>query len=126
MVRGGGLSGIGEYVEITKSYVVGDKSYGVDFRDLCVVNGYAQTEEKWSANSRVKELKMYFNGEFVDTFELRDTIKPQYFDLDGYGLHADSGADSVFRFEIVSVYPGETYEDTAITGIEIDIMTPNH
>jgi len=118
--------GVGEFVEITHSYTVSDTDYGVDFRSLCVVNGYAQTARKWAENSRVKELKLYLNGAFVDTLLLEDTIQPQYFDLTGYKLRADSGAESVFRFEIASVYPGTKYDDTAITGIEIEFWTPNH
>lgn len=118
--------GIGEYIEITRSYQVADEGFGVDFEELCIVNGYAQTPEKWAANSRVEDLKFYFNGKYIDTLHLKDTIRPQYFDLTKYNLHAASAADSVFRFEIASVYPGEKYADTAITGIEMSFMTPNH
>ena len=69
---------------------------------------------------------MYMNGEFITTLPLLDIMEPQYFDLTPYHLHADSGADTVFRFEICQVYPGDKYEDTAITGIEFQFMTPNH
>lgn len=125
-VEGAEGYGIGEYVDIDRSYVVGDEDYGVDFRELCIVNGYARTADAWKANSRVHELKMYFNNEYICTLPLLDTMEPQYFDLLAYQLHAGSGAESTFRFEIASVYPGEKYEDTAITGIEVSIWTPNH
>ncbi|MDO5446053.1 MAG: hypothetical protein Q4F31_10600 [Eubacteriales bacterium] len=125
-VEGAAGYGIDEYVEITCSYEVADADYGVDFNELCIVNGYARTPETWEANSRVKELKLSFNGEYVDSLFLQDVIEPQYFDLRPYGLHADSGEDSVWRFAIVSVYEGEKYEDTAITGIELRFWTPNH
>ncbi len=118
--------GIGEYIDITRSYKVADEEFGVDFGELCIVNGYAQTPEKWAANSRVKDLKVYFNGRYIDTIHLEDSIRPQYFDLTGYKLQAASGAESVFRFEIASVYPGDKYTDTAITGIEVSFTTPNH
>ena len=118
--------GIGEFVEITANYCVADADYGVDFRSICLVNGYAQSPEQWAANSRVKELKLYFNGEYRTTLLLKDSIQPQYFDLSEFCLHADSGADSVVKLEIASVYPGETYEDTAITGVELEFWTPNH
>lgn len=125
-VEGADDDGVGEYIELTKRYSVCDEAYGVDFRELCVVNGYAQTAKKWTANGRVEKLKLYMNGTYVDTFCLADTMEPQYFDLTPYHLHAASGADSVFRFEIASVYPGALYSDTALTGIEIDFWTPNH
>ena len=125
-VEGADGYGIDEYFEITRRYAVSDGNYGVDFCELCIVNGYARTPETWTANSRVKELKFCFNDEYVDSLFLEDTMEPQYFDLSQYHLHADSGADSFWRFEIVSVYEGEKYEDTAITGIEIQFWTPNH
>lgn len=125
-VEGADGYGIGEYIEITRRYDVSDADFGVYFDELCVVNGYARTPEAWAANSRVKELKLFFNGAYVTAFTLADSIEPQYFDLTPYRLHADSGADSVFRFEIASVYPGEKYDDTVITGIELGFWTPNH
>lgn len=125
-VEGADGYGIDEFIEITRSCEVGDAEYGVAFKELCIVNGYARTPETWAANSRVKELKFSFNGEYVDSLRLEDIIEPQYFDLTPYGLHADSGAESVWRFAIVSVYPGDKYEDTAITGIEVRFWTPNH
>ena len=125
-VEGAEGYGTGEYISIISRYEVDDAEYGVDFRELCVVNGYARTAETWAANSRVKELLFFFNGRYVDTFTLEDTARPQYFDLTQYALHAGSGADTVFRFEIGSVYPGEEYADTALTGIEFDFWTPNH
>ncbi|MDO5436049.1 MAG: hypothetical protein Q4G19_06740 [Clostridia bacterium] len=125
-VEGAKGYGIDEYIEITRSYEVSDAEYGVDFTELCIVNGYARTPETWAANSRVKELKFSFNGEYVDSLFLQDIMEPQYFDLTPYGLHTDSGTDSVWRFAIVSVYEGDTYQDTAITGIEVRFWTPNH
>lgn len=125
-IEGADGFGVGEYINIIRRCEVIDKEYGVDFREFCVVNGYARTFETWTANSRVKELRFYFDGRYVDTFTLEDTIEPQYFDLTPYGLHAASGEDIVFRFEIDSVYPGEKYADTAITGIEFAFWTPNH
>ena len=125
-IEGADGYGIYEYIDITRRYSVTHEKYGVDYKNLCIVNGYAQTEAKWKANSRVKALGMYMNGEFITTLPLLDIMEPQYFDLTPYHLHADSGADTVFRFEICQVYPGDKYEDTAITGIEFQFMTPNH
>lgn len=118
--------GTGEYVEITRNYTVGDEEYGVDYRGLCIVNGYARTLDTWKNNSRVEFLRMYVNGEYIGTLHLADTMEPQYFDLTSLSLHAASGEDTVFRFEIASVYPGEKYDDTVITGIETEFWTPNH
>lgn len=69
---------------------------------------------------------MYYNGEFITNIELEDTIKPQYIDISSFGLNAKSGKEAKFKFEIVDVYKGEKYEDTAITAISFEIYTPNH
>lgn len=116
----------GEYIEITRRYEVSDAEYGVDFNELCVVNGYAASPGDRTAYSRVSELKLYVDGIYAGTFTLEDTAEPQYFSLKEYNLHAASGADSVWRFEIDSVYPGDTCQNAALTGIEIAFWTPNH
>jgi hypothetical protein len=105
---------------------VADTDYGVDYRNLCIVNGYADNEEKWISNSRVQELEMYFNDKYICKLKLIDTIKPQYIDISGLKLSAESGEEIRFRFVITDVYEGEKYTDTAITGIEMQFWTPNH
>lgn len=128
-VEGADGNGIGENVTITKSYDIGTDSEGYDcifFTDLCIVNGYARDEETFKNNGRVKTLKMYFNDEYVCDLELEDTMKPQYISLSGLHLSAQNKEESTFRFEIADVYPGDKYEDTAITGIEIRMFTKNH
>lgn len=147
--------GIGEYIEITKKYTChtdlinyedidyrdfesmeqyqqyiesmdAQKNRDIDLLTLCVVNGYAENMEKWMNNSRVKELKMYFNGKYVTNIELEDTISPQYIDISSLGLKAKSGEEISLKFEIADVYKGDKYDDTAITGIEVQFWTPNH
>ena len=124
-------TGIGETISITKSY---DTSAGemvpdeesVFFFEMCIVNGLARNEKVWKENGRVKSLKFYFNGEYQGTIELEDTMKPQFVSLSGLNLAARNCEENTFSFEIEDVYPGEKYEDTALTGIEIAFDSPNH
>lgn len=133
-VEGAEGYGIGESVTIVRNYshggdAVGFVDYGYDsffFPTLCIVNGMAKNETAWKNNSRVKSLKLYFNDEYVATLELEDSMKPQFISLSGLHLSARDKEDSTFRFEIAEVYPGDKYEDTALTGIEIEIFTENH
>lgn len=130
-VEGVDGTGIGETISITKSY---DTSAGemvpdeesVFFYEMCIVNGLARNEKVWKENGRVKLLKFYFNGEYQGTIELEDTMKPQFVSLSGLNLAAKNCENSTFSFEIEDVYPGEKYEDTALTGIEIAFDSPNH
>lgn len=127
-------NGIGESVTIVRNYThggdaAGFKEYGYDsffFPNLCIVNGFAKNEKAWKNNGRVKSLKLFFNEEYVATLELEDTMKPQFISLSGLHLSALDGEDSIFRFEIADVYPGDKYEDTVLTGIEIEVFTENH
>ena len=77
-------------------------------------------------NSRVKELKMYFNGKYITNIELEDNIRSQYIDITSLGLKVKSGEEFTLKFEIADVYKGDKYDDTAITGIEVEFWTPNH
>jgi len=121
--------GIGEYVDV--SYAIGycrdfekepDSEDSSDeprqpfyFSSICIVNGYAENDDLWRNNSRVKTLKMYVNGELRGYIELEDTITPQYFAL--YDISGISAVETIFRFEIEDVYAGRLYDDTCLTGI---------
>lgn len=127
--------GIGESISIYRTYTRGgdvDSSKVNNDRDvfffpnICIVNGLAKNQDAWAKNGRVKSLKMYFNDEYICTLELKDTPKPQYISLGGLGLSAKNGEESCFRFEIEKVYKGTKFDDTAITGIEIEMDTPSH
>lgn len=125
-VEGSDGSGIGEYIEIKRKLDVSDKDYGIDYKEICIVNGYFKNEQVWRNNNRVKTLAFYYNDEYMFDFDLKDIFSPQYISLEGYNIHADSGEEAVFKFVIKDVYKGDKYDDTAITGIIVDFFTPNH
>ena len=39
--------GIGEYLEIKRTLDVSDKDYGIDYTEICIVNGYIKNENVW-------------------------------------------------------------------------------
>lgn len=80
-------------------------------------NGYMKSDKLWQENSRVKELKLYVNGEFYATLMLKDIQNKQIFDI---GRIESKNTELVFKFEIISVYKGEKYEDTCISEIEFN------
>lgn len=90
------------------------------------VNGYAENIEKQTNNSRVKELKFFFYDKYIANIELEDTINPQYINIEEFGLKTKFGEEVKFSFEIVDVYEGKKYDDTALTGIVVDFWTRNH
>ena len=111
--------GIGEYIDIKQMYMgSGDPEF--TFSSICIVNGYAENEEKWQENGRVKSFKLYYEDEYMGLIELEDTMLPQYIDVTPVQMKVGNGFEADFRFEIAEVYKGTKYEDTCITGIVID------
>lgn len=95
--------------------------------EIIVVNGYVRSTKAWQANSRVKKLRMYVNDRVFAILELEDRRAEQMFSFEPLG-YADRDDEARLRaqpwwsvkFEIMDVYPGEKYDDTAITEIYFD------
>lgn len=94
---------------------------------VIVVNGYVKSEQLWKENSRVKKLKMYINNKPYAILHLADSRQEQTFSFSPIG---NSNRDNweklmklpwwTMKFEIMEVYKGEKYADTAITEIYFD------
>lgn len=97
--------GIGEWVEFT----VGRAT---PITEVYIVNGYAKSQKAFQNNSRVKQLKIYENGKPYAILNLKDCRSIQVFKLG-----TSKGLCGKIRFEIMDVYKGDLYEDTAISEI---------
>ncbi|MBK1834094.1 NADase-type glycan-binding domain-containing protein [Roseibacillus ishigakijimensis] len=89
---------------------VDDYEFGID--SVSLINGFAQSEQLWRANGRVKALRILFDGKDFGTIEIEDTPEPRWIDLPKMVL--SPGRIHEVAFEIVEVYPGDAYEDTAL------------
>lgn len=69
---------------------------------------------------------MYYNDKFITDIFLQDVMNPQFFDISNLNLTFENKQTNNFKFEISSVYKGTKYNDTAITGINIDFDVPCH
>ena len=88
---------------------------------VLIHNGYVKNWEVWRDNARVKMLLMYYNDEPYAILNLQDTMGLQSFDVGVLGYEdKDSAPAWSIKFEILEVYPGKKYEDTAITEIYFD------
>lgn len=88
---------------------------------VLIHNGYVKNWEVWYDNARVKRLLMYYNDEPYAILNLQDTMGLQSFDVGVLGYEdKDSAPAWSIKFEILEVYPGKRYEDTAITEIYFD------
>ena len=112
-IEGSFDEGIGDFLE----YSFKNKSPRVTKIIIC--NGYMKSETAWKNNNRVKKLKFIVNGKPFGVLNLDDSISNQTFELGTFG-HNKNGTDLVLKFEILEVYKGEKYNDTAITEIYFD------
>ncbi len=112
-VEGKKDEGIGEYLEY---YFKNDSPR---ITEIIISNGYMKSEETWKNNNRVKKLKLYVNGIPFGVLNLKDSRTDQYFSVGTLG-HNKNGTDLILKFEILEVYKGSKYNDTAITEIYFD------
>ncbi|MGE0589564.1 MAG: hypothetical protein AB7O48_13390 [Cyclobacteriaceae bacterium] len=118
--------------DIQTAWVEGKEDFGIresisfhfrEFRaeepltSVTIYNGYHRDAKSWEQNSRVKALSVLVNGEPIAMLNLRDTMQGQKF-----GLRVAPQGDNPIQitFEIVDVYPGAKWKDTAITQIIFD------
>ena len=80
---------------------------------ISILNGYVKSDKAWRENGRVKRLKVYCKGKPKCIVELQNSRSMQHFNV--YGLFSEG---ATIRFEILDVYPGTKYQDTAITEID--------
>jgi len=83
---------------------------------LLIVNGYVKSQTAWKNNSRVKRLKFYVNDKPIAILNLEDSRSEQIFEFEPMS----DTVDWTMKFEILEVYKGEKYDDTALSEIYFD------
>ena len=97
-------NGIGEWIQISadgNQYVSG----------LNILNGYHKNSETWQKNNRVEKCTLTFSNGYMQQITLPDTMAMINVKLD------EPQETQYVRITIDSVYPGTTWNDTAITYI---------
>lgn len=110
--------GVGEFLE----YIFLPESARVE--EIRIANGYVKSAKAWQENARVKKLKLYYNGKPCAILNLKNERSEQVFRVGPFGqqyykLEDNKKPDKpwTLRFEIVEVYQGTRYADTAISEI---------
>jgi len=96
------------------------------FEGRCyVMNGHYNTEKTWNEHSRVKKLQAYLNDVSLAVIELDDFRGVQVFDLSPFYRQSENEPNKknrplikegdILNFEILEVYPGSKYQQTAIS-----------
>lgn len=104
------------WIPVKNDHGIGESFTVVSKNVNGIYNGYQATPDLWKKNSRVKKMKVYKNGEPLCFLVLADKMDEQYFDLSAAGDYA-TDTMNVFKFEIMEVYPGSHYKETAISEI---------
>jgi len=117
--------GIGEYLTYYFSQI------SPRITKIIIANGYVKSEKAYRENSRVKKLKMYVDNKPFAVLNLEDCRREQIFEFEPIGRKRPIGDNFeelaklpkwTLKFEILEVYPGEKYDDTAISEIYFDGM----
>lgn len=115
-VEGREGDGVGEFLEYAIDTSEHKGQNLLQVTGLRIYNGYRKSRESWRDNSRVKRLKMYVNGRPYAIINLKDAYNYQTVEVGAVDLKPKK---TILRFEILEVYKGRKYSDTAITEIEL-------
>ncbi|MEL7118526.1 MAG: hypothetical protein AAFO07_03775 [Bacteroidota bacterium] len=107
--------GIGEKISISIQSLISESCEGGITGEFIFINGYAKIESIWKANNRIKRLKVSRNGKHIAFIELQDSPNLQHFDLGTLVQQNYLAVGEELVFEIMEVYEGSRYDDTALT-----------
>ena len=109
------------WVEGKKDHGIGEsitlKASGAIIDQISIWNGYQKSPELYTQNSRPKTLKLYIDDKPMYLLSLQDTRAVQYFGIEPINVTSTA---HMLRFEIVEVYSGTKWMDTAISEINFD------
>ena len=109
-VEGAKGNGIGERVRISQA----GGSQKMKFQKILIWNGYQKSAKTFDENARVRELRLTWPGG-AHVVELQDKTGEQTIRLPS-PLNVPW-----IQFEIMSVYPGSKYQDTALSGLSLNL-----
>lgn len=111
-----GVEGCGENEEIQFTF---NMYPNLKVTTIEIFNGYCKDVETWKKNGRVKELQLSVDDTIIGILHCKDTYMGQSFEIGEF--HCKSKEDTMtFKLTILSTYPGDKYDDTAISEINFD------
>jgi len=113
-----GEEGYGISESIIISFDMPEEMENLNFDGIDFINGYAKSATAWEHNSRVKTFKVWLNETFQFYIRLLDTAWPQQATFyPDHTIYLNPG--DIVYLDIVDVYEGRKYEDTAITEMNL-------
>jgi len=103
--------GIGETVTYTFTPALFGEREKINFSGFYVINGYCKNPKTWRENSRVKRVLISYNNQPLCEAILHDSMNVQFIHLKTVWLRPGD----IVTVTILAVYPGDKYQDTAIS-----------
>lgn len=91
---------------------------GHNIEKVKIFNGYGVSKELWQENGRVAELELSFSTGDIKTIKVEDIFGYQIIDLDSPIIFPQRYVKRGTIVKIKSSYPGDKFEDTAISEIQ--------
>jgi hypothetical protein len=113
-VEGKEGDGIGESLV----YTIAGLESELKITSLTIFNGYRKSRELWEDNSRVKQFRIHVDGKPYGLINLKDAYDYQTVEIGQIQLKP--GKTTTLKFEILAVYKGRKFADTAISEIELE------
>ncbi|RQP16518.1 MAG: hypothetical protein EAS52_11580 [Parapedobacter sp.] len=109
-----GTDGIGQRI----SFVFAP-AYGSQIKRVKFFPGNMRTPTLWKSYSRPEKVKLTINGQTVTVLQLKDEMACQVFDIPMTATY-DAEQEITVDVEILSVYRGTTFKETAVSEINFD------
>lgn len=106
--------GVGEKITF-----VFEPAGGSQIKKVRFFPGYMCAPADWAGFSRPKQVKLQINGKDVAVLQLEDTMACQVFEIPVTASYKED-QDVMVEFEILSVYPGNIFKETAVSEINFD------
>lgn len=110
--------GVGETLEYILDMNSFQGPHELGITRIILANGYKKSRKQWEENSRVRRMKMYVDDQPYGILELLDSFEFQTIDIGKIMLPQEK--IMTIRFEIVAVYSGTKFKDTAISELLFD------
>jgi len=122
-IEGSAGSGVADYILFTfvPAGFHGSGVADLTIRGLRVINGYGKNPDVWAKNGRVASLRVIHNGVDIGTVRLADSMQEQWIPMSAVTAfgNLDVSPGDTLKLVIAGVYPGTTYQDTALSELTL-------
>ncbi len=87
------------------------------YQEICLKMTMNSSETDWNADNRAKKIQLYFQDNYMGTFEIEDTDQYQYIDISQLKIKVVPGTKTNFTLKVVDIYEGNSEYMTPISTV---------